>query len=153
MFLEVVCGIRDGRDYGVCEKEYVKVRDWKPLIEGHRARGAPEEFLKTLKEKNQWVYPRPKDPSVVKVQNVWDRIQFQWDITDEKVKFSVREHPMNNCIFRYWSRGLIPPLGVWIPVLKESGFSEKYIKGTIKRVTKHKKATLAAVQKKNRYQL
>ncbi len=59
-------------------------------------------------------------------------LQFEWVVSDECVKFSVKEHPAYKIHSRYYARGKIPPIGERVKYAKHLGSSEETIKKMVK---------------------
>ncbi len=68
-----------------------------------------------------------------------ERLKFSWNISEERVSFSVCEDPLHVMWFRYWSRGKFPPLCEKIKYYRLAGKDERFIKSLIKFHNREKK--------------
>lgn len=59
-------------------------------------------------------------------------LKFEWKIGENKVKFSVCQHPSHIIHERYYSKGKIPPISERLKYYKHLGASDETLKKMIK---------------------
>lgn len=63
----------------------------------------------------------------------------EWNISEDVVKFNVKQNPLHILCEKYYSKGKIPPINERIDLLRKAGYSEKILNKIVKGYMQAKK--------------